>query len=185
MSRLRLNGTPDPRRIYKDAYGQPPPQWHIHHIDYDKTNNDPSNLIALPPRYHDELHVLYSMPTLNREQLQAHIDTVMPRYRVLMADLNAAKRAVVAIERELDEAFLIDPSRLKETKPTKRERRQQRFEHKQRVLKAEKELAKRPLPAFKPRMVLRKSDNEIKELPKYNKFDSLDEMYKQLFSDPL
>lgn len=31
--------------------------WDIHHINEDRTNNDPANLIALPKRLHREMHV--------------------------------------------------------------------------------------------------------------------------------
>ena len=34
-----------------------PDGWVIHHVDERKNNNDPSNLVALPPRIHRELHV--------------------------------------------------------------------------------------------------------------------------------
>jgi hypothetical protein len=34
-----------------------PKGWFVHHVNERKDDNDPSNLVALPPRLHRELHV--------------------------------------------------------------------------------------------------------------------------------
>jgi hypothetical protein len=44
------------REVYKQAYGTIPAGWVVHHIDFDKKNNDPINLIALPDWFHDQIH---------------------------------------------------------------------------------------------------------------------------------
>lgn len=44
------------RVIYEQHHGPIPEGWHIHHIDEDPLNNDPSNLQALSPRDHSRLH---------------------------------------------------------------------------------------------------------------------------------
>lgn len=45
------------REVYKDAHGPIPPGYHVHHIDSDTSNNDPGNLVALPPGEHVEITV--------------------------------------------------------------------------------------------------------------------------------
>jgi hypothetical protein len=44
------------RRVYEDNYGAIPYDWDVHHVDHDKANNDPSNLIALSKDDHTRLH---------------------------------------------------------------------------------------------------------------------------------
>ena len=44
------------RRVYADNFGSIAPDWDIHHVDHDKANNDPSNLIALTKDDHTRLH---------------------------------------------------------------------------------------------------------------------------------
>lgn len=44
------------KKIYEDHYGKPPAGYHIHHIDGDPWNNDISNLVALSPEDHAEIH---------------------------------------------------------------------------------------------------------------------------------
>jgi hypothetical protein len=44
------------RRIYEQHFGPIPQGYHIHHIDGDRTNNNPSNLIALSPKEHYNVH---------------------------------------------------------------------------------------------------------------------------------
>jgi hypothetical protein len=45
------------RRIYEDYHGVKIPKgYHIHHIDYDRTNNDPLNLEMLTPDEHAKKH---------------------------------------------------------------------------------------------------------------------------------
>lgn len=44
------------RKIYEEAYGPIQKGFHIHHIDGNRDNNDLSNLVALSPKDHYELH---------------------------------------------------------------------------------------------------------------------------------
>jgi len=44
------------RNAYYERFGKIPKGWHIHHIDEDKLNNKPENLIALPGELHFALH---------------------------------------------------------------------------------------------------------------------------------
>lgn len=57
------------RRVYEDAHGSIPDGWDIHHIDHDKANNDPANLVALTKDAHTRLHaaeeVMPGSPTVD------------------------------------------------------------------------------------------------------------------------
>lgn len=44
------------RLIYEEVYGPIPKGYTIHHIDGDKTNNNPSNLMLLTKSNHHKLH---------------------------------------------------------------------------------------------------------------------------------
>lgn len=44
------------REIYKTTFGSIPSGWVIHHIDENKQNNNPENLIALPHYLHSLIH---------------------------------------------------------------------------------------------------------------------------------
>ena len=46
------------REIYSDLVGKIPDGYHIHHIDGNTENNDPSNLQALPPGEHARITLL-------------------------------------------------------------------------------------------------------------------------------
>jgi hypothetical protein len=43
-------------QIYIANFGEIPYRYHVHHIDCNHNNNDPSNLIALPRVFHRNLH---------------------------------------------------------------------------------------------------------------------------------
>ncbi len=44
------------RALYEKHHGPIPGRWHLHHIDHDPTNQDISNLIAVPPDVHNLIH---------------------------------------------------------------------------------------------------------------------------------
>ncbi len=44
------------RHKYITEIGEIPDDWDVHHIDLDRTNNDISNLIAMPKSEHTRLH---------------------------------------------------------------------------------------------------------------------------------
>lgn len=45
------------RYIYRQHFGEIPKGWVVHHKDENKSNNDPSNLVAMPKSEHQRLHV--------------------------------------------------------------------------------------------------------------------------------
>jgi hypothetical protein len=54
MSKSHINNPY--RKIYKEHYGEIPEGYHIHHVDFNPHNNDPSNLVALAPEEHAKIH---------------------------------------------------------------------------------------------------------------------------------
>lgn len=90
-------------QVYKKAWGAYPKGWHIHHIDCNKTNNDPSNLIALPPELHALIHEEMSRGTpglRDRDNLLKLVDAVTATRTAFVE----AKRALAEAERRVVEA---------------------------------------------------------------------------------
>jgi hypothetical protein len=54
MSKAHINNPY--RKIYKEHFGEIPEGYHIHHIDFNPHNNEPSNLVALTPEEHVKVH---------------------------------------------------------------------------------------------------------------------------------
>ena len=44
------------RAVYENEVGEIPRGYHVHHIDLDKDNNEPSNLVLLAPTEHHKVH---------------------------------------------------------------------------------------------------------------------------------
>jgi len=44
------------RLIHEKEFGGIPPGWVVHHVDFNKTNNEPRNLVALPNEFHEKIH---------------------------------------------------------------------------------------------------------------------------------
>lgn len=57
------------REVYRRHYGPIPEGWHVHHIDGNRKNNDPKNLIALSPEEHYHVHLERGDP-VNRKYFQ-------------------------------------------------------------------------------------------------------------------
>lgn len=61
--------------VWESHHGVPvPPGWHVHHADGDTLNNDPENLVALPPGE----HLAIARPIKDMERHKAHLDRVRP-----------------------------------------------------------------------------------------------------------
>ena len=63
------------RQIWKDAYGEIPKGYQIHHKDRDSLNNDPSNLECLPESEHRRHHA-EQMTTEQRDWLRRKFERV-------------------------------------------------------------------------------------------------------------
>ena len=44
------------RKVFTDNFGDIPLGFHVHHLDGDRNNNTPDNLIAVSPELHYEIH---------------------------------------------------------------------------------------------------------------------------------
>jgi hypothetical protein len=86
---VKKNGIPVHWWVYKWTYGDKPKGWHIHHIDANKVNNSPKNLIALPAKMHRTIHQLDPLPT--RQTLEAWLR--------IMAENNGERRDKKALRR--------------------------------------------------------------------------------------
>lgn len=63
------------RAVYEAVHGPIPDGFHVHHIDFDKSNNEPSNLIALSKEDHHKLHG----ENLTQEQLEKLRSNIIER----------------------------------------------------------------------------------------------------------
>ena len=61
------------RAVYEYYYGKIPNGYHVHHVDHDKANNDPDNLIALSRSDHLKLHE----DELTCEQREARVENIV------------------------------------------------------------------------------------------------------------
>lgn len=97
------------RQVYIDTNGPIPEGHHVHHLDLDPFNNDPSNLEALSPSDHKRVHGV----GWNDEARRAHLDRVRPlaaewhrseegiewhRQHGAASWLNRAEHALVCVE---------------------------------------------------------------------------------------
>jgi hypothetical protein len=47
------------REFYEEQTGEPIPQgFHVHHLDFDRSNNDIDNLVAIPAKLHGQYHAV-------------------------------------------------------------------------------------------------------------------------------
>lgn len=47
-------------KVYMQNFGDIPEKYHVHHIDNNRDNNSPDNLVALPRQFHKALHHNYA-----------------------------------------------------------------------------------------------------------------------------
>lgn len=73
MLHMRLH-----RAVYEYYYGAIPDSYHVHHIDHDKANNEPENLIALSQEDHLKLHWAESTEERRAEMTVNFIEKAIP-----------------------------------------------------------------------------------------------------------
>lgn len=78
------------RKVCGVAHGPFPRDWVVHHIDHDKANNMPENLMALPRQLHDSLHA--AMRRHRRNFNRAELETALKCWRRAR---NAGSTAIV------------------------------------------------------------------------------------------
>lgn len=65
--------------VWETINGPLPTGWHVHHIDFDKSNNEPENLAAMPEFDHLSLHAQMKDKDTQREVMRAAA-TKAPRW---------------------------------------------------------------------------------------------------------
>lgn len=98
-------GIVEHRQVWKAFQGAIPKGWDIHHIDFNKSNNLLSNLIALPHAYHNKIH--YEMdrgrPHYTREELWLKYMEFMKIEGMLSAKLAQAQDQVEMYQAQLND----------------------------------------------------------------------------------
>jgi hypothetical protein len=77
------------RIVCIENHGPIPKGWVVHHVDADKLNNSPDNLIALPEKMHNTIHQIIPLP--QRETLVEFVSRYLNGER---PDRKALKKAV-------------------------------------------------------------------------------------------
>lgn len=77
------------RQVCQEHHGKFPGNWHVHHIDYKKLNNDPENLIALPGCVHWEVHRL-------RIKDRRGCEDLLTTYKDLMCEYDDIKNRILS-----------------------------------------------------------------------------------------
>lgn len=108
---MAANGKMLHREVCRKAHGPFPMRWVVHHIDFDKKNNAPENLIALPKELHHHIHeVMKRVRTkFDRQTIQGYLK---PYLDVRGNPKKFAKRApkVVYVEVEIPAATTLEPT---------------------------------------------------------------------------
>lgn len=76
-------GLTEHRLVYEKHYGKIYSNNHIHHIDENKLNNSPENLISLPPKLHSLVHRYHALygKALERKEIELLSDFELVRER--------------------------------------------------------------------------------------------------------
>lgn len=66
------------RRLYEDMTGEKIPKgYEIHHIDFNKKNNDIDNLVMLPKKLHRKLHKHITMYNYQQYELDLKVKSII------------------------------------------------------------------------------------------------------------
>jgi len=102
---MLVDGRAVHRVNYEAAYGAPPAGWHVHHVDYNRFNNDASNLIALPPALHMSLHKEHPHPSHTRDQLVRMVAPWQKQYDDLFWQMAGYQGKIDAIRKKLQSDY--------------------------------------------------------------------------------
>jgi hypothetical protein len=68
-------------RIISTRYdGIIPKGWHVHHCDYNRTNNSIDNLVQIPEKLHQEIHATYDWSSKHKPSKEFIRNTMLPSY---------------------------------------------------------------------------------------------------------
>lgn len=108
------------RVICRQVHGPIPHKWVVHHIDGQKLNNHPSNLIAIPDELHCTIHQLLRLP--DRERIEKWLQNLGSRPdRKLLRQQRKRKKIknILAIgEKTLKETKLMGTKQFRKFKTT-------------------------------------------------------------------
>lgn len=100
---MTREGYPWHRIVCRRAHGPIPSGWDVHHIDGDRLNNEPSNLIAIPKKIHAEIHKVArnGVPFPSRNAIGKHLEwSLLGREGPSPLDPNRKSRQQVKQERK-------------------------------------------------------------------------------------
>lgn len=109
------------RAVWIEHHGAILSGWVVHHIDFDKQNNDIDNLVALPEHYHNRIHAemrdgcfKYSKEYLMQKyyELKEHYATVVKEYEETLKKIESLQRKMM----EYGIKYVKKPKRLKKKK---------------------------------------------------------------------
>ncbi len=76
------------RVVYEKAFGKIPRGWVVHHVDENKKNNTPLNLVAMPTELHNRIHTV-----MVRQGYQMDRDTVLRTVQVYVKALAGLRKS--------------------------------------------------------------------------------------------
>jgi hypothetical protein len=81
---LNGRGRPLHRIVCAKAWGRFPQDWIVHHIDFDKKNNHPDNLVAMPRKLHDRIHTVMTQERtkFDRKTIEGYLRPYKNPYKV-------------------------------------------------------------------------------------------------------
>lgn len=97
--KIDINGYPVHRKVSEMVDGKIKPNWHVHHCDFNKDNNNIENLIQIPKEMHEYLHskkCLMVRPT--KEYL---LINVLPNFLKKESTKNKAEKEVIGLCEEI------------------------------------------------------------------------------------
>lgn len=143
--------TPMHWHVYNEHYGKRPAGYDIHHIDWNKCNNDPKNLIALSKEVHRRAHAEGSpskpIPRTQLEKWQKewedncrpHINKAMEDFLVKAPDLQIAQLQYMVEEL----TKMADGKKLKQRGNKKGQTRKEKLDKRKAERKKKKETARK------------------------------------------
>ncbi len=92
----------DYRKFYKEEIGMDLTGFDIHHIDFDRSNNDVDNLVALPTSLHRRYHYYHSIVSCERFALDPTMTGTDPQYGVSLRELDILNKWKDFIQKKMD-----------------------------------------------------------------------------------
>ena len=90
------------RVVYRRAYGKIPKGWVVHHIDFNRRNNRPENLYAMPDKLHRKIHAEMAAGNFvyTREQLDKIVKPYRDNHNRFVAEWNKIEDAIAVLKQK-------------------------------------------------------------------------------------